>query len=333
MTKALVTGARGFIGQATVDALLQKGYEVACFDRKRAGAPSPNASKGVNQFDGSIDNSDDIFAAVEGVDVIYHLAGNVSPRSYEEAHRVNVEGTLNLARAAMQQPTPPVLVFISSLSAAGPSETPSKEEDACHPVSLYGRSKFEAEEELRKLADKLPVTIIRPPCVFGPGDGNMAKLFKSVKSGWDFVVSRTNQYSWVFVDDLVAGMLEAGEKGQRLLGEDDPQRQGLYYLSDPQLVTFPEIADMIADTVKPRRLRHVCLPKALGWVVAAGAETRGKITGGKVFLNFDKMREAVAGSFICTPQRAKEELGFETPKPLAERIVETHEHYQSTGVL
>jgi len=331
--KALVTGARGFIGQATVDSLLEKGYEVVCFDRARAGAPSPNAHKEVYQFDGSIENSDDIAAALDGVDVIYHLAGDVSPRTYEIARAVNVQGTLNLAQAAISQPTPPVLVFVSSLAAAGPSETPKKEVDACSPVSMYGRSKLEAELELQKLAGQLPISIIRPPCVFGPRDNNLISLFKTVQSGWDFVISRTSRYSWVYVEDVVAGMIQAGENGRRLRGAADSQQQGIYFVADPQHLTFPQVADMIAETIRQKRLWHVRLPSSIGWMLAVGGESMARITGKKVFLNLDKMREATAGSFVCNTTRAENELSFKPVLPLADRIAETHDYYLSAGDL
>jgi UDP-glucose 4-epimerase len=97
--KALVTGGAGFLGSHVADALTRRGFDVAIFDR----APSRWASANQRCITGDITNPDDVRAAVEGMDAVYHLAAladlNAGKTRPVETARVNIMGTLNVLEA------------------------------------------------------------------------------------------------------------------------------------------------------------------------------------------------------------------------------------------
>lgn len=330
--RALVTGARGFIGRRLVQELLGRSWEVVCFDH----APSRNdALTGlpVTRVVGDICNREAMRDAVERVSVIFHLAASTAPRTEAEAVAVNVEGTRCVAEAANAADDQPVLVYVSSLAAAGPGSTPAVESAACHPVSIYGRTKLAAEQVLKDYAPRLPITIVRPPCVFGRGDRNFWEMVQWVQRGWNFHSGRQHQYSFLHVDDLVAGLLLACEKGRRLGMAPDELNSGVYYLSDPIPVTFPELAESLAHELGVERVRHIRAPRSVAWLSAVSGEWLQRITGKRVYLNRDKVREAYAGSWVCDARRAESELAFAPAMSLAERIEQTLRDYRSDGWL
>ena len=131
-------------------------------------------------------------------------------------------------------PSPPRLVFCSSLAAAGPSVPgrPRREEETPAPVSLYGRSKLGGEQAVREFADRVPSVILRPPIVYGPGDQEflpsmlpMARMGVMLKSGFG-----PKHYSLIHVDDLCTALLAATDLRDisTLPGHDDKGRPGTH---------------------------------------------------------------------------------------------------------
>lgn len=175
MNTVLLTGSTGFIGSALLAELKKlPEFRVVCAVRS---AVSP-ASVDVVVV-GNIDGATDYSAALNGVDVVVHAAARAHIMRDEvadplaEYRKVNVEGTLNLAKQAVAAGVKR-FVYISSIKVNGESTTGLKaftEADAAKPEDPYGISKYEAEQGLRLLAEEtgLDVVIIRPPLVYGPG--------------------------------------------------------------------------------------------------------------------------------------------------------------------
>ena len=332
MVRALVTGARGFVGQALVRALIGQQTQVVCLDRTPA---KPDALSGldVERVTSDIRDGATIDRAMRGADWVFHLAAATAPRTMAESRAINVEGTRTLAAVAAGQAHAPVFVHVSSLAAAGPSSTMSSETSPCRPVSHYGRAKRESEQVLEGFAERLSVTIIRPPCVFGQGDRNLLRLYKLVRRGWELHSHPSYQYSFLHVDDLVQGLIDAAMMGQRLLPPPNDTHAGLYFLADPQPVTFPELSMMIAQCLGVPRVRHVHVPRTTAWLTAVLGEVTQAITHRKIYVNRDKVREAYAGSWICDPARATRDWGFTPACSLAERLAQTHRSFQADGWL
>lgn len=207
----LVTGANGFVGEPLCTELFRRGHLVRAASRS-AYAESDGFERATI---GSIDGATDWSAALRDLDVVIHLAARVhimkdsAADPLAEFRKVNVAGTLNLARQAAAAGVKR-LVFVSSVKVNGEYTSPGQaftESDLPAPQDAYGVSKHEAELGLRQIAVEsgIEVVIIRPPLVYGPGvKANFAALMQAVRRGWPLPLGAVhNQRSLVALDNLV----------------------------------------------------------------------------------------------------------------------------------
>ncbi len=334
MALALVTGATGFIGRHLVRALLARGDRVRCLVRptsQLAGLDAPRLETVV----GEVVTGEGLAAALAGVEVVYHLAGATLALTAADYDRVNRGGTRLLAAACAACDRPPVLVVVSSLAAAGPSHgTPRAEEEPPAPVSNYGRSKRAAEEELIRVAGRVPATVLRPPAVFGPGDRYILKLFRSVRAGVNLVPGLTpTRLSMIHVRDLAEAMILAAEQGRRVPPGGDVGFTGFYNVALHEAPTFADLGREIAGAMHCRPPWTVRVPAAVCWMMGAVGELGARLARRPAYLVLDKMREGLAGSWTCDVSRAERELGFRAKVGLREGLAETAAWYREQGWL
>ncbi len=208
----LLTGASGFVGKAILKNAQQRSLKIRPVYRSIDSAKKNSYAVVVPELDGEADWSQ----ALQGVDVVIHAAARAHIMREEavnplaEYRRVNVEGTLNLARQAAAAGVRR-FVFISSIKVNGDVTSPGNPftaSDTPAPEDAYGVSKAEAEEKLKLLVQetRMTVTMIRPPLIYGPGvKGNFASLISWVRGGLPLPLGGVtkNRRSLVGLDNLV----------------------------------------------------------------------------------------------------------------------------------
>ena len=218
MKKILVTGASGYIGKNLCRNLIEQGFEV--IGSVRTSEAARNLPETVEPFiTGNIDGSTDWSSALKNVESVVHLAAIVHKKEDNSAtaadlyKKINVEATANLARQTLMKDVNS-FVFLSSAAVYGLDSTqePLTIDSPINPKTLYGHSKWEAEQELVSIfrSTKASLTIFRPTMVYGPqAPGNFARLTEIAKSGIPLPIgSINNRRFFVSIEKLVSLIVE-----------------------------------------------------------------------------------------------------------------------------
>ena len=208
----LVTGASGFLGSA-----LSKSLSTSTHFNVSAACRNEPAVVAKNSFVvGAIDENTDWSDALRGQTVVVHTAARAhvmeedSSDPLSEYRKVNVDGTLNLARQSVEFGVKR-FIFISSIKVNGEATAkgkPFKSSDIPNPQDAYGISKWEAERALWELAkeSEIEIVVVRPPLIYGPQvKGNFSSLLKLVRLGVPLPLGRVqNLRSLVGIGNLIA---------------------------------------------------------------------------------------------------------------------------------
>ena len=218
--RVLVTGANGFVGQHLCPLLLEAGHQVIAAMRRDAAPEFPVAVKSINV--GELTQGTHWRDALNGVDAIIHLAARTHVMEETESNpevayrRINVEATRRLANEAAELGVRR-LVFLSSIKVNGERTQgePYTADDRPAPEDAYGRTKRDAEVELRRATEgtNTEYVIIRTPLVYGPGvKGNFLRLLAAVARKKPLPLGLIhNQRSLCHVGNLCSALLAALE--------------------------------------------------------------------------------------------------------------------------
>jgi nucleoside-diphosphate-sugar epimerase len=302
----LVTGGSGFLGSHVAEQLAAQGEAVRALVRRSSNTSFLETLPGVELVYGAVDDRPSLDDAVAGVTAVIHSAGLVKARSPEGFDRVNVDGTRNLLDAIRKRGNSiDRFVHVSSLAAVGPSSgnvpvDPEQEK----PVTHYGRSKARAEHVVREAAADLPVTIIRPPMIYGPRDREALAFFKSVSQRvLPYLGDGGNTMSVIYGADAANACIRA-------ISADVPSG-ARYFVDDGKVYVWREMLAEIERAMDKRALLRFGLPLGFMRIVATGSELWGKLSGKAVMLTRDKLNELAAPHWICESTDTKQDLDWQ----------------------
>jgi len=330
--KILVTGATGFIGSHLVKELKNQGHEITCLVRKTSNI---NKFKELNvDFAyGDIQDKKSLEGAVEEKEVIYHLIGigSLSANTEEEFKKfydINVLGTKNLLNAVLSKNLGiKKVIYLSSTAAVGLQNGIVNEETACHPVTPYQKSKYESEKLILDYYERygLPITIIRPCMVYGPGSlhSEILHMCKFIKKGiFPLFNNGNNSVPLVYVADLVQGIALAAEKARG--GE-------IYFITNDKVSTMNQIIDAISQTMGVRVFR-IKIPKKLAKFCAYMLENIALMLKFKPIITRERI-ESMSTNRVFSVEKAKKELGYKPKVTMEEGVKETVGWYKENDIL
>lgn len=262
--KVLVTGGTGFTGKALVRRLIEMGHQVVALDYKEGLKTQEIREWGAEVILGSVTEMDVVRRAIEGAEVVHHVAAAFREMDVPERHyyEVNVEGTRNVLQAALDAGVRKV-IYCSTCGVHGNIDHPPAGEDApIRPADYYQRTKWEAEPVARGFLERgLRTTILRPAAIYGPGDPERFYLiFKRVAGGtFPMFGNGRTLYHPLYIDNLVDAFILAMEDSR---GDGEA-----YLIADEQYV---EIEDLVRRVAKALGM-EVRIPHYPVWpVVVAG---------------------------------------------------------------
>jgi len=340
-----ITGASGFIGSHLAEHARAAGHEITGLVPEH---PDPREVPTIELLEeigceivrGDLRDVDALERVVAGADQVFHLAAlprydaSVPDSEYE---RINVTATVDLM-AACQAAGVDRFVFASSIEAVGVSTDgqPLTESSPPNPRNVYGRSKWRAEEEVRRFHREhgLHTVIARIGATYGPREYLvLRRIFRPASYGvYVLLGDGSALMEFCYVKNQVQGIWLCAEKGRA--GET-------YFLSDPTPYPLEHVLTEVGRQLG-RRLWLVPIPAPLAWWMAVGFEAASKVLRfypfyvaetGRPPMSRKTLGWALESTVFCDISKARRELGYEPSYTLAEGLAETFTWCRRHGLL
>ncbi len=310
--RLLITGASGFIGGYLVDEALARGYDVTVAirpssDRSRLSNPAiifielnySSAELVAKYADGLAPSADE-----PAWHYVIHNAGITKSKDAADFMRINAEQTRHLVEGlALAKAKPKRFVLMSSMGSYGPllDEWAVLDESCTQmPVTNYGRSKYLAEQYVKKSG--LPYSIMQPTGVYGPYDRDYLLTYMAVSKGLDFATgSKPQQLSFVYASDLAQAAFVAMESAEAA--------NRSFIVSDGQTISDVDYGQMLQRLIGKKRVWSVRVPLPLLRVACEAGQLWANLTGKITALNSDKYAILAQRNWRCDPS-AIMALGF-----------------------
>ncbi len=322
---AVVTGANGFVGSHLVDHLINKGYRVRCITRKTSDIKWL-LGKDLEIFDCGLFDKEGLRKAFNGAEYIYHVAGVVKSKKPEGYFKGNVDTTRSVLETALEfRDTLKRVLVVSSQTAAGPSynETPVVESDDPHPITTYARSKLAQENLVKEYMNQIPVTICRAPAVYGERDTEIFIFFQTFAKGLFTTIGFDRKLlSLIHADDLVKGFIQAAES--------DAAAGQTYFISSEKYYTWEEIGD-ITKKIMDKKPLHIKVPHFMVYTIASMAQFLAMFSSKPATLNIEKAKDITRHAWICSTQKAVNQIGYRQEISAEQGIKKTVEWYKQQG--
>jgi nucleoside-diphosphate-sugar epimerase len=325
-TRALVTGATGFIGSHLVEALVKQNWSVTGLVRLKSQTGFLE-NLPVKILRGSVEDENFLAEAVKNQDYIFHLAARIRSARREVYERANFLFTRNLAQACQQQnPDVKRFIYVSSIAAAGPS-SPGEIQDETRtpaPTSEYGRTKLKGEGAITEIWDRTDATIIRPPNVYGPRQQETELLIKLIQKHFVPLLKHDQKTtSLIYIDDLIRGIYQASQSPRA-------NRQ-IYYLTDKKGYSWKEVILTIKKHVLGTSL-YVPLYENIIDSAAWFTDILKSMHLVKSYFGRRAWRAMVQTSWLFNSDKASRDFGFRAAYSLDEGIKKTVAYYKRFAI-
>jgi dihydroflavonol-4-reductase len=324
--KVLITGAAGYTGLALASQLLAGGYGIRALARRPMDAKD-QAPSGIEFITGDVRDRAVVEDALEEIDTVYHLAAvfrraGVPDSEYRSVH---VDATRNLvessAAAGVRR-----FVHCSTVGVHGDveREAPATEDAPFKPGDIYQETKLEGEQVAVATAQRvgLPLTVVRPGPIYGPGERRFLKMIGGVAKGRFMLVGDGSpRLQMVYVEDLVRGIQLAGET-PAAIGKT-------YILAGEEAPTLNELVHQMADVaqVAAPRLRIPVWPVWMAGVICEAVCVPFRVEP-PIFRRRVKFFTSNRWFDIS---RARTDLGFAPEIPLRQGLIRTLQSYRQLG--
>lgn len=318
MTRVLLTGATGFVGTALAEKIVREGvFDLSVTVRNQNQWPEfPNRFV-VPELDGKAS----LERALNGVDIVIHTAARVhvmqesSNDPLADFRKVNVDGTLNLARQAAAIGVKR-FIFLSSIKVNGEATRlgqPFKPDDNPAPMDFYGISKMEAENELLELAktSEMDVVIIRPVLVYGPGvKANFFNMMQWVSKGYPLPLGGiNNKRSLVALDNLLSLIITC-------ITHPAASNQ-IFLVSDGEDLSTSQL---LVRTSKALNKRSILVPLP-SWFLRIAATVLGK----------RDVYDRLCGSLQVDISKTRKVLGWQPEISVDDALCKTAKHFEGAS--
>lgn len=318
--KYFLTGATGFIGGRVARQLVAAGHEVVAIARDPARA-TDLANLGIAVHRGDVTQRETMRTPMNGVDGVFHIAGwyKVGVRNTGDGERINVTGTRNTLEL-MRELGIPKGVYTSTLAVFSDTHgrlvNESYQYNGPH-LSEYERTKWAAHYEVADpmIAAGLPLVIVLPGVVYGPGDTSSVRTtFRQyLRRKLPAIPARTD-FSWAHVDDIARGHILAMEAGT-------PGASYIIAGSQHTLVDALNIAEGITGVPAPRF--HIPPAAMKGIAMMMSVVERAMPVPPNYSAEY--LRVGAGTTYIGDNTKARRELGY-APRPFEEGLRETLHH-------
>lgn len=311
-----VTGATGFIGSHVVNELVEQGEDVIALTRNRSNAA--HLPDSVVVIEGDITEKESMRSAMEDVDGVFHIAGwyRIGPGPWREDHaeRINVDGTRNVLELVEELEVPKA-VYTSTCAVHSDTDghhvNESYRYDGEH-ISIYDLTKWQAHYEVAKpmASDGVPVVIVQPGIVYGPGDTSQIRdMFQDYLQGDLPFMPRGLEGVFDYIDDCAHAHRLAMENGEP--GEE-------YHIvgNSATFVEVFEMAEEITGVPAPREVSPAWFR-----VLAPVVEKAEKVVRPPEGFESEWMYRLAGTTWLADAEKAQRELGIEH-RPLNEGLRE-----------
>ena len=307
--KILVTGGAGYIGSVLVNKLIEAGHQVNVLDDLSNGFQE-NIDKNANFINGSILDDNKLNKALDGVEVVMHLAakirveeGQSKPDLYK---KVNIEGTLNLLKMCSEKKINK-FVFASTAAVYGdPEDFPVNEKSKVAPVNVYGETKLEIDKYLEKNAQSLGVSSI---CF---RFFNIGGALKTKAGNWLKIKHEGATH-------LIPSILHSStEKPLLIFGNDWPTKDGTPTRDFVHVVDLVEALIKSLNKLNKPGNQIINLGTANGSTVLEVIKSAEKALSRSISYKFASRRAGDSFALVTSNEKAKEILGWQPMKSLSE---------------